>query len=102
MPDLNFEIVGAEVPGFAAVPTIIFKLSVVNAETSPMEYLQRIHSVALRCQIQLAVTRRHYNAEEQVKLLDVLANRSGGEIRCAICYGCIPALSSRSFQAVPS
>lgn len=71
MPDLNFEIVGAEVPAFAAVPTIIFKLSVVNGETSPMGYLQRIHSVALRCQIQLAVTRRHYNAEEQVKLLDV-------------------------------
>lgn len=71
MPDLNFEIVGAEVPAFAAVPTIIFKLSIVNSETSATEYLQRIHSVALRCQIQLAVTRRHYNSEEQVKLLDV-------------------------------
>jgi Family of unknown function (DUF6084) len=71
MPDLNFEIVGAEVPAFAAVPMIIFKLSVVNGEASPIEYMQRIHSVALRCQIQLAVTRRHYNSEEQVKLLDV-------------------------------
>jgi Family of unknown function (DUF6084) len=71
MPDLNFEIVDAEVPPYAAVPTIIFKLSVVNSETSATEYLQRIHSVALRCQIQLAVTRRHYNAAEQVKLLDV-------------------------------
>ena len=71
MPDLNFEIVGAEVPPFAAVPMIIFKLSVVNGETSAVEDMQRIHSVALRCQIQLAVTRRHYNPEEQAKLLDV-------------------------------
>src|SRR5258708_16737116 len=64
--DLNFEIVGAEVPNFAAQPTLIFKLRVTNAdEHTP------IHSVALRSQIQLAVTRRRYSPEAKERLLDV-------------------------------
>ncbi|HVB21340.1 MAG TPA: DUF6084 family protein [Ktedonobacteraceae bacterium] len=71
MPDLDFEIVGAEVPPYAAVPSLTFKMRIVNREDSPMRDMQRIHSVALRCQLQLAVTRRHYNPEEQVALLDV-------------------------------
>jgi len=66
MPDLNFEVIGAEAPSFAAVPTIIFKLRVVNALAE-----EQIHSVALRCQIQLAVTRRHYSSEAQARLLEV-------------------------------
>ncbi len=66
MPDLNFEVVGAEAPSFAAVPTIIFKLRVANAIAE-----EHIHSVALRCQIQLAVTRRHYSSEAQARLLEV-------------------------------
>lgn len=65
MPDLSFEIVGAEVPPFAAVPTLIFKLHVINAGT------ERIHSVALRCQIRLAVTQRRYSPEAQARLLEV-------------------------------
>jgi len=66
MPDLNFEVVGAEVPPFAAVPTLVFKLSVENSNAQ-----ERIYSVALRCQIQLAVTRRHYSPNEQARLLEV-------------------------------
>jgi uncharacterized protein DUF6084 len=66
MPDLNFEVVGAEVPPFAAVPTLVFKLSVENSNAQ-----ERISSVALRCQIQLAVTRRRYSPNEQARLLEV-------------------------------
>ncbi len=66
MPDLSFEVVGAEVPPFAAVPTLVFKLHIVNADTQ-----ERISSVALRCQIQLAVTRRRYSPKEQARLLEV-------------------------------
>jgi hypothetical protein len=66
MPDLNFEVVGAEVPPFAAVPTHVFKLSVENSNAQ-----ERISSVALRCQIQLAVTRRRYSPNEQARLLEV-------------------------------
>src|SRR5579864_1715117 len=66
MPDLNFEVIGAEAPSFAAVPTLLFKLRVANTNAQ-----ERIYSVALRCQIQLAVTRRRYSPEAQVRLLEV-------------------------------
>ena len=66
IPDLNFEVVSAEVPPFAAVPTLIFKLRIVNAIET-----QRIFSVALRCQIQINVTRRRYTPEAQARLLEL-------------------------------
>jgi uncharacterized protein DUF6084 len=66
MPDLNFEVVGAEVPPFAAVPTLVFKLRLENSNVQ-----ERISSVALRCQIQIAVTRRRYSPNEQARLLEV-------------------------------
>jgi hypothetical protein len=66
MPDLGFQIEGAEVAGFAATPTIVFKLRVSNADVK-----ESIQAVMLRCQIQLEVTRRRYTAEEQRKLTDL-------------------------------
>ncbi|MDQ2888103.1 MAG: DUF6084 family protein [Chloroflexota bacterium] len=66
MPDLNFALVGAEVPTFAATPTLIFKLRVTNANEQ-----ERIHSVTLRSQVQIAATRRKYNADEQARLNDI-------------------------------
>jgi hypothetical protein len=65
-PDLNFEIVGAEAPNFAAQPTLVCKLRVTNPDRDTP-----IHSVALHCQIQLEVTRRRYNPAEKARLLDV-------------------------------
>lgn len=66
MPDLNFEIIGAEAPNFAAQPTLLFKLRITNAnEQTP------IHSVALRSQIQIAVTKRRYSPQAQARLLEV-------------------------------
>jgi hypothetical protein len=64
MPDLNFEVVGAEAPAFAAVPTLIFKLRIENAIDQ-----ERIFTVTLRCQIQINVTRRRYSPEAQAQLL---------------------------------
>jgi hypothetical protein len=69
MPDLNFKIEGAEVVKFAASPQIAFKLTVSNAD--PTEIIQ---SVALRCQIQIEVTRRRYTAEDQGKLRDLFGD----------------------------
>jgi Family of unknown function (DUF6084) len=66
MPDLSFEVIGAEVPPYAAVPTLIFKLRVTNADEQ-----ERIHSVTLRSQVQLAVTRRRYSPKAQAQLLEV-------------------------------
>lgn len=66
MPDLGFKIEGAEVSKFSASPQIAFKLRLTN--TNPAE---TIHSVALRCQIQIEVTRRRYTADDQEKLRDL-------------------------------
>lgn len=66
MPDLSFEVVGAEAPTFAAVPTLIFRLRIANADAQ-----ERIHSVTLHTQVQIAVTRRRYTPEAQAKLLEV-------------------------------
>ena len=66
MPDLNFEVVGAEAPSFAAQPTLLFKLRVSSADEQT-----QIQSVALRCQIQLAVTKRRYTPQAQERLLEV-------------------------------
>jgi hypothetical protein len=66
MPDLRFEIEGASTVPFAAVPTLAFRLKVTNARQD-----EAIHTVALRCQIQIEASRRRYTKEEQERLLDL-------------------------------
>jgi hypothetical protein len=66
MPDLSFEIEGASVVPFAIAPTLAFRLKVSNAAAN-----ETIHTIALRCQIQIEVTRRRYTAEEQERMLDL-------------------------------
>ncbi len=66
MPDLSFQIEGASVLPFAAVPTLAFRLQVRNAAAN-----ETIHTIALRCQIQIEVTRRRYTSEEQERMLDL-------------------------------
>jgi hypothetical protein len=71
MPDLSFEVIGAEARAHAAVPTIIFKLRIANADEQ-----ERIHSVILRSQIQISVNRRRYTPEAQAQLLEVFGEPS--------------------------
>ena len=66
MPDLSFQIEKAEAQRFAAAPTLLFKLRITNEDPN-----QRIHTVALRSQIQLEVTRRQYTAQDQQNLRDL-------------------------------
>jgi hypothetical protein len=66
MPDLSFHIEKAEPQRFTVAPTLLFKLSISNAVAN-----EAVHSVALRCQIQLEVARRQYGAEEQTHLRDL-------------------------------
>lgn len=66
MPDLNFQIEGAEAVPYAASPLLAFKLRVTNSPASEV-----IHSVALRCQIMIDVTRRRYSPEEQERLFEL-------------------------------
>ncbi len=66
MPDLRLSIEGAEVAQYAAAPLLVFKVRIAN---EPSEEI--IHTVALRAQIQLEVTRRKYDANEQARLSDL-------------------------------
>jgi hypothetical protein len=66
MPDLKLSVEGAEVVQYAAAPLLSFKASIENAPAD-----QTIHTVALRAQIQIEVTRRKYDAVEQARLQDL-------------------------------
>ena len=69
MPELKFSITGAAPVQFAAVPMLGFRLSVVSRDPE-----ETIYTVALRCQIQLDVTRRLYTSEEQANLKDLFGS----------------------------
>ena len=66
MPDLNFQVEGAEAVPYSTSPLLAFKLRVANANAE-----ESVQSVALRCQIQIEVTHRKYNSQQQERLLDL-------------------------------
>jgi hypothetical protein len=66
VPDLNFQIEGAEPVTYAASPLLVFKLRLTNADAG-----EPIQAIALRSQIQIEATRRRYNEQEQERLLDL-------------------------------
>jgi Family of unknown function (DUF6084) len=65
MPDLRFQVEGAEATPNAASPQISFRVRVTNAEPGG------IHSIALRAQVQIEPVRRRYTAEEQDHLKEL-------------------------------
>lgn len=71
MPDINFEIFAAEPQAYAVSPALVFKLGVASANLT-----EAIHTIALRCQIQIEPTRRHYQASEQERLQDLFGEPS--------------------------
>jgi hypothetical protein len=66
MPDLSFLVERAEVVSNAVSPLLAFKLRLTNSNPE-----ETIHTVALRCQIQIEVTRRKYSPEDQTRLRDL-------------------------------
>jgi Family of unknown function (DUF6084) len=66
MPELSFHVDEVAVLPFAATPSLAFKLRITNQPAS-----ESIHTVAMRCQIMLDVTRRRYTPEEQTRMLDL-------------------------------
>jgi hypothetical protein len=71
LPELNFQIEAAEVLTYAAVPTIALKLRVSSAPED-----QAVHTIVLRCQVQIDPTKRRYSAEEQRRLHDLYGEPS--------------------------
>ena len=66
MPDLQLTIEGADVVQFAAAPLLSFKVRIVNNASEEI-----VHTIAMRAQIQIEVTRRKYDADEQARLRDL-------------------------------
>jgi hypothetical protein len=71
MPDLSFQVEGAEPVANAVAPLLAFKLRLTDANPA-----QPIHTIALRCQIQLEVTRRKYTPQDQDRLHDLFGEPS--------------------------
>jgi Family of unknown function (DUF6084) len=70
MPDLNFQVEGAEPQRFAAAPLLLFKLRVTEAVSAKGQPTP-IHAVVLQCQVRIEPARRRYTAEQQERLLDL-------------------------------
>lgn len=68
MPELVFQIRGAEVVYAAVAPTIALHLEISN---SPPD--QTIQTVLLYCQVQIEASRRNYSPDEQDRLRDLFA-----------------------------
>jgi hypothetical protein len=66
MPELHFQIEGAEAVPHAATPLIALKLRITNFPTT-----ETIHAITLRCQVQIEPAKRRYVPNEQEKLLDL-------------------------------
>lgn len=68
MPELAFQLHGAEAVGSAVAPTIALFLEISN---QPLD--QAIQTVILNCQIQIEAARRSYARSEQDRLRDLFA-----------------------------
>jgi len=66
MPDLSITVAHAEAVKYAATPSISFDLNLKNADPN-----ETLHTVVLRCQIQIEVARRKYSGQDQEKLRDL-------------------------------
>lgn len=86
---------------FAVAPTIGFRLRIENADR-----LQQVHSIALRCQIQIETTRRRYKSDEQDRLFDLFGEpeRWGQTLRSMLWTNVsanVPGFTGTSFFNLP-
>jgi hypothetical protein len=78
MPELSFDIVGAEAGARGLTPMVVFKLRITSS--TPEE---RVESVILRTQIQIEPGRRSYRSDEKERLGEIFgsADRWGQTLR---------------------
>jgi hypothetical protein len=62
---LSFAVTGARVEPYAVVPTLVFRLRIYEGTGT------EIHTIALRCQVQIEPRRRHYSGIEQDRLYEL-------------------------------
>ncbi len=65
MSPVSFEIIGARVEAYAAVPTLALRLRIVAADG------EAVHAMALRSQIMIEPKRRHYDPDEEGRLTEL-------------------------------
>ncbi len=73
MPELHFSIEGAEAVANAAAPLIALKLRITNLPAT-----EAIHTLTLRCQVQIEPARRSYVPGNASSCSTSLANRNDG------------------------
>lgn len=71
MPDLSFQVQGGEPVRYAAEPLLALKLRVTNVPADEV-----IHSISLRCQIQIEAPGRLYAQREEESLRDLFGERA--------------------------
>ena len=71
MPDIDFEVTGAEAVTFAAAPLLNLKLRLTNKDAD-----EQIQNVMLRCQINLEVARRGYTDTEKTRMFELFGEPS--------------------------
>lgn len=70
MTELVFDCLDARPERYAAAPTLVFRLRL--AETSG----QRVHAIALRCQLRIEPQRRRYRDDDAERLFDLFGEPS--------------------------
>ena len=65
MSPVSFDVVGARVEAYAAVPTLILRLQITAADAAP------VHAIMLRSQIMIEPKRRHYDGQEELRLTEL-------------------------------
>jgi hypothetical protein len=71
MPELQFQIEGAESVAYSAAPLLVLKLRISNLPAN-----EPIHTLTLKCQVQIEPTKRRYLPPEQKKLADLFGEPS--------------------------
>ncbi len=70
MPELNFEIEGAETVRHSVAPLLALKLRITKASGGP------VRNMALRCQVRIESPNRSYGPAEQRRLVDLFGDPS--------------------------
>jgi hypothetical protein len=71
MPELQFQLEGAETVAHAAAPLLALKLCITNLPAS-----ESIHTLTLKCQVQIEPAKRRYLPPEQEKLAGLFGEPS--------------------------
>jgi hypothetical protein len=70
MPDLTFQVEGAEPQRYAAAPLMLFHVRLTETVPAGAEPTS-VHSALLRCQVQIEPARRRYGGAEAERLRDL-------------------------------